>query len=191
MNRVMENIQAPRLTWGPVKEYLAIHYPASEASMSHPPYWVQQLMEKHQEDEDDNGEWKTQKGTKGKSAGKDHFTSTIYGFWKEAIDIAYIGAPANAKNPPEFIQQMKKFFAGLGFSQLPPVPTTNRSLRFLQEEETLSVWSMSPRERQTLARAWEDEIRQAAYTSNLDNYGRLREEYEMACKEYNDAKDEV
>lgn len=189
MNRVMEDIQAPKLTWSTAKEHLAIHYPDLEESMSLPSYWVQRLMDKHWDDEEENGEWNVEKRGKGKAPAKDPLAHTAYGFWKEGIDIAYISAPFVAGNPPDVAKQVAAFFAELGFYQLPPIPVSNRPLNALRD--ATSVWSMSLQERQRLSSAWEEEIQAAAYTSNLDQYRMLRTDYEEACQEYNDIKDEV
>ena len=98
-------------------------------------------------------------------------------------------ADAEADAPQSLLTDPIAFFGSLGFSGLPPVSTLNRPL--IQLLSHANVWSMSIPERVRLAEEWERKIRNLAYNSQLDEYQRLKEEYEEACKDYDDMRDEV
>ncbi|KIP03942.1 hypothetical protein PHLGIDRAFT_76808 [Phlebiopsis gigantea 11061_1 CR5-6] len=201
MSNVMRSIQEPALSFNEVTNYLQIHYPDHADSLSTPPYWIKELAERHWKDEQENGEWQT--GGKGKGKGKDKdkdkakpedpLFRSLYVFWRQSLDIAYVipqvsvveGAQVLAMHP-----MAQEIFFELGYgSASPPIPDTSRPLDELLDSP--GIWSMSPTERITLATQWEEEMRSLAYTNNLDQYEKLRVEYQEACKEYNDIRDEV
>jgi hypothetical protein len=198
MVRVMKSIQEPSLSWSGINTYLEIHHEAHGVAMSNPPFWIRELAERHWSEEAQNGEWATAKGSKKQKTKQveDAVSGTFYGFWRSGSDLAYI-TPRSAGNKskgkstgtPAVDPAAKVFFAELGFDSLPPLPTTTRAVAALQKDA--AVWSMSLTERQRLAEAWENEIRSIAYESNLDSYKALREGYKEACKDWNDARDEV
>ena len=199
MSDVMRSIQEPALSSAEVNNYLQIHFPDHADSLSTPPYWVKELAERHWKDEVEHGEWQTQGKGKGKEKAKekanpeDSLSRSLYGFWKQSLDIAYITPQITVTEAGEMLAMhpiARKVFFELGYgSASPPIPTTSRPLDELLDVP--AIWSMSPLERISLATQWEEEMRSLAYTNNLDQYEKLRVSYQEACKEYNDIRDEV
>jgi len=160
------------------------------------------------------GEWTEvqAKGAKKKPVDR-QMAGTYYGFWKSGFDIQFVSPPQIPQPPPQtgkkkkkaavpmindeviqriridYQQRMAGFFHPLGFiGQVPAVPIGKRSTSDLLSEPR--VWSMSFDERTRLAMLWEDEMRSISYQTHLDEYQRLRKEYEEACTRFNDVKDE-
>lgn len=198
MVKVMTSIQLPELNWEEIQKFLLIHYPDHAESFEAPPFWITMLREKIEEDERTDGEW--QKAGKKKQA-DNALAHTIYSFWREGRDLEFISPPVQprsknknkkgkAKAPEAPADStVQTFFDSLGFDSSPPIPTTDRSLKYLFESG--NIWSMSITERCRLAADWEQNIRRLAYTSNLQHYEQLRTQYKAACKEYQDIRDEV
>ncbi|PCH39561.1 nucleoside triphosphate hydrolase protein [Wolfiporia cocos MD-104 SS10] len=203
MSRVMELIQIPALSWDAVEQFLDIHFPDHVEGIRTPPFWITTLSERIWAEEAQNGEWKT--AGKKKDVGDEEISRTFYGFWKTGQDIAFIDiakTPASVKRKGKKKRQSQPaklevsepevlaFFESLGYgANIPSVPTTTRSLPELLEAD--SIWRMSIDERTRLAAEWEQRIRQMAYTSNLQHYEELRQQYKSACKEYSDIRDET
>ncbi|OSX56354.1 hypothetical protein POSPLADRAFT_1037619 [Postia placenta MAD-698-R-SB12] len=197
MVKVMTSIQLPELNWEEIQKFLLIHYPDHAESFEAPPFWITMLREKIEEDERTDGEW--QKAGKKKQA-DNALAHTIYSFWREGRDLEFISPPVQprsknknkkgkAKAPEAPADStVQTFFDSLGFDSSPPIPTTDRSLKYLFESG--NIWSMSITERCRLAADWEQNIRRLAYTSNLQHYEQLRTQYKAACKEYQDIRDE-
>ncbi|KAF5314903.1 hypothetical protein D9619_007516 [Psilocybe cf. subviscida] len=213
MRHVMEKIQLPKISAHAVAEYLEIHCPEHAVSLSNPPYWISELSRKLWAEEEQNGEWtqvaaKTKEPTEAKE-----YSRTLYGLWKSGEDLAFLTPPlpSPAPAPPspktesklgpnvpelvadnvlENVDEVAKFFEGLGFGDTrPPIPTTDRPLSSLMDDQY--IWRMSLNERIRVSAAWEAAMRSLAYDINLDRYNELREKYKEACKEYNDMKDET
>lgn len=191
MSNVMRSIQEPVLSFAEVNKYLDIHYPDFATNLTTPPYWIKELAESHWTDEENNGEWKTAGKGKQKAEDTDSFSKTFYSFWKQSLDIAYITPQISALGEVHSVHpRASEIFFELGFGgAVPPIPASSRPLNTLLDVP--AVWSMSPSERATLATHWEQEIRALAYTTNLEEYERLRVLYRDACKEYDDIRDEV
>lgn len=189
MSQVMQSIQEPSLSVSDIESYLEIHYPDHAQHLSLPPYWIQELAERHWKDEAEHGEWQVA-GEERKSTAQNP-SQTLYSFWRAATDIQYIIPQLmNEGEPPQLHPSIQELFFELGFgSDLPPIPLTQRPVDTLLDDA--AVWSMSAIERATLAIKWEEEIRLQAYTNNLEQYERLRASYRDACKDYNDIRDEV
>lgn len=183
----MRSIQEPSLSADEIKNYLAIHYPEHADSLSMPPFWIQELAEAHWKDETEHGEWQIA-GEKRKSDGP---KQSIYEFWKGCIDIQYITPQViTPGDPPQVLPKIQEFFFELGFgTALPAVPQSSRPIGTLLDVS--AIWTMSSKERTALATKWEEDMRLLAYTTNLEEYERLRSLYRDACKEYNDIRDEV
>lgn len=209
MSRTMTSIRLPILTWDKIEEYLDIHYPEHAEIIRMPPFWIAELAQLKWLEEEQEGEFtQVNHKKKGKKQTVDHsVTRTLYGFWREGLDLQFIQqqpaapspkskkgkgkqrADAEADAPQSLLTDPIAFFGSLGFSGLPPVSTLNRPL--IQLLSHANVWSMSIPERVRLAEEWERKIRNLAYNSQLDEYQRLKEEYEEACKDYDDMRDEV
>ena len=200
LTNVMASIRSPRLSWGQISEYLDVHYPDHADSIRSPPFWVSNLANMMWAEEDDGGAFETQKKGKKKALVDDSVARTLYGFWKSAGDIHFVAQPHNqltdvnadgqAPSLQALLASPRAFFDNLGFNGLtPPVPATNRSV----QELLLSgrVWAMSASERQRLSGDWEQKIRSHAFDSQFHEYTRLREEYQEACRDLEDIKDEV
>ncbi|KAH9923478.1 uncharacterized protein BXZ73DRAFT_50943 [Epithele typhae] len=206
MTETMTEIRLPRLQWHKIEEYLDIKYPDHVEWLRTPPAWISDLYALHSADEAEGGEWETAKGKNAKKTATtdDAVAHTLYGFWRSSGDIAFLSQP-----PPPATKQSKKgkgraddpvqdipllqnppaFFASLGFPTLPPIPSMNRGIDAL--EETGNVWSMSQQERLALTQKWERDIRLMAYRTKNDMYKRVKAEYEAACKQYEQMRDEV
>ena len=220
MRQVMEDIQIPEPSEDQIKEYLQTYWGEHLSMMYDPPFWIVEYANRLWESEakDDGGEWKTQ-GKKGKGKEQSHLMArTYYGLWKRGLDIAFIQPPQPQFVPYQLSKKQKKkqvgqnpqgefvpptqedqenyqkrmldFFWYLGFGDaVPPVPTYNRP--FVQLQESPAVWAMSQEERQRLAEHWEEEMRRLAYSDHLEDYKRLREQYDDACGKYEAVSDEV
>ncbi|RPD60417.1 hypothetical protein L226DRAFT_469457 [Lentinus tigrinus ALCF2SS1-7] len=213
MMETMTSIRLPFLTWEKIEEYLDIHHPDHAELIRIPPFWIAQLFELKGREEEQEGEFvKVDHKKKGKKQTVDNsVTHTLYGFWREGFDLQYIQqqpvtpvpqstkgkgkgkgkgrADAIPDEPQSLLTNPLAFFASLGFSSLPPVPRMNRPLSQLLN--AANVWSMSMPERGKLAEDWEHRIRNLAYISRLGEYKRLKKEYEEACKEHDDMRDEI
>ncbi|KAH9887903.1 hypothetical protein C8Q73DRAFT_808008 [Cubamyces lactineus] len=203
MTTVMTSIRLPRLTWDKIKEYLDIHYPDHAESFNAPPFWIQELSTLMWAEEEECGEWQdVKKKGKKKETVDSSVSRTLYGFWRACRDLQFLQPRAsgtgNRKVTPSeqpegahasLLQHPDVFFASLGFEGMaPPLPQTNRPLSVLSTHS--NVWAMSAPERTRLGDDWEQKIRTNAYTTQLDHYSSLREEYREACKDYEDMKDE-
>jgi len=218
MYKVMADIQIPEPTEDQIKEYLQTNWGEHLSMMYEPPFWIMDYAVRLWESEDDEGEWMVQ-GKKGKAKKPSHLMArTYYGFWKRGLDIAFIQPPqprfiatGSSKRqkkqggqnvqpggvvPPTqqeqelYLKRMFEFFSELGFgNSIPPVPTGNRP--FVQLQDSPAVWAMSLEERRRLAEHWEEEMRRLAYHNYLDEYKRLRDQYDDACEKYEAVSDEV
>ncbi|PPQ89247.1 hypothetical protein CVT25_001326 [Psilocybe cyanescens] len=188
MSRVMESIQLPTISAKQVEEHIDLYSPKQCNALLSPPFWIFQLAETLWVDEEQNGEWSTVKG-KGKQKSDNIVPHTFYDFWKAGTDIAFLIPESQVVQGVQEDPRVAQFFSEVGFvNERPPIPTGNRPLSQLKNEDQL--WKMSLPERTQLAQAWEEEIRVLAYDINLDRYNTLREDYKEACKEYNDIRDE-
>ena len=191
MTRIMNQIQLPELTWQDAEKFLDFQYPQHADSLREPPFWIAEVFRRTTEDEKENGEWK--KVFKGKKAAQDPEITGIYDFWKNGVDIEFIQSPSTSSDPKGngSVDTRQAFFDELGFSgKMPSIPSGLRSLRRLLES-TDNVWSMSFSERKSLAQSWEEDMRKIAYASNQDEFNLLKEQYQDACKQYEDVHDEV
>ncbi|KAI9445926.1 hypothetical protein H4582DRAFT_1805091 [Lactarius indigo] len=193
MTRIMNRIQLPGLTWEDAERFLDFQYPQHADSFRGPPFWIAEVFRRIKEDEIENGEWK--RASKGKKAPRDAEISGVYALWKNGRDIEFIQPPASSSKKaagkkgadpdPRVV-----FFNELGFEgQIPRVPSGSRTLE--QLTGVYNVWSMSLSERQRLAEAWEDDMRNIAYDSLLAEFDQLKEQYKEACKVYEDIQDEA
>ncbi|KAK0443139.1 uncharacterized protein EV420DRAFT_1649417 [Desarmillaria tabescens] len=204
MRTILQHIQTPSHTWETVITYLQETFPDHLAS-----------FEELREDIEAEGEWKTVNAKK-KRRDVD-IPNTIYSFWKTGQDISFLQPPQPPRTtarssqgkkgkqqqqrqaqeliiPAELHQayliRMNNFFVPLGFPEgmVPLIPTTSRPVDELLVTD--AIWSMSVEERQALSAFWEAEMRTFAYNKHRQDYEERREEYEAACKRFNDAKDE-
>ncbi|KXN82337.1 NFX1-type zinc finger-containing protein 1 [Leucoagaricus sp. SymC.cos] len=213
MEETMTSIRLPLLSWEEIERYLDIHHSDHAEMFREPPYWIQALADLKWQEEEKQGEFKEVKrkkrGKKEMIVESDTLSKTLYGFWRQGLDLQFIqqepSAPpkqqkgrqrADADTDTEasamLLTNPAAFFTSLGFGegQMPPVPSNNRQLANLLLSYA-NVWSMSIPERQRLADEWERRIRSLAYNSKLDQYTRLKDEYKEACKEYDDMRNEV
>jgi len=203
LTETMTSIRLPLLSWDEIEKYLNIHYPEHADRFMGPPFWIARLVEMKQEEEEKLGEFtQVTYRKKSTSAVQSSVSKTIYGFWRQGLDIEFIrqkpstplqtekGDSDTTKMPQSLLTNPEAFFTALGFEgQIPLVPSGDRKLTELLV--FANVWSMSASERLKLADQWERRIRKLAYDSQLDQYTRLKQEYKEACKEYNDMRDEV
>lgn len=217
MLTVMNDIQIPEPSEDQIKEYLEKDWAAHLSVMFDPPFWIAEYAVRlWTSEEAEGGEWEVQ-GKKGKGkVQSDLMARTYYGLWRRGLDIAFIQppqphyveipltkkqkkkqvqpdvmlvAPAEEEQK-KYLERMFEFFNMLGFGDsVPQVPTGNRP--FIQLQDSPAVWSMSLQERLRLAEHWEEEMRRLAYHDHLDEYERLREEYERACGKFEEVSDEV
>ena len=217
MLEVLNDIQIPEPSEEQIREYLEKDWVDHLQMMFGPPFWIAEYATRLWESEEgEEGEWKIQ-GKKGKGKEQSHVMArTYYGLWKRGLDIAFIQPPQprfiqntltkkqkKQKVQPDVVlvppteeeqnkyqERLFEFFNGLGFGDtVPPVPNGNRP--FVQLQDSPMVWSMSLQERQRLAEYWEEEMRRLAYNDHLEEYQRLRGEYEEACEKFEDVSDEV
>ncbi|KAH9011570.1 hypothetical protein EDB85DRAFT_1108865 [Lactarius pseudohatsudake] len=184
MTRTMNRIQLPGLTWENTERFLNLHHPRHANSFRGPPFWIEELFRRATEDEIENGEW-TQV-SKGRKAPQN--TKGVYGFWVNGQDIEFIQTrPFSSRT---YLDPRVAFFNEIGFEgQIPRVPSGSRTVE--QLTRVYDVWSMSFSERQRLAESWEDDMRKTAYDSLLPVFDRLRRQYKVACKVYEDIQDEA
>ncbi|KAH9170426.1 hypothetical protein EDB89DRAFT_1304023 [Lactarius sanguifluus] len=186
MTRIMNRIQLPGLTWKNTERFLNLHHPQHADSFRGPPFWIEELFRRATEDEIENGEW-TQV-SKGRKAPQNAKISGVYGFWVNGRDIEFIRPrPFSSRT---YLDPRVAFFNEIGFKgQIPRVPSGSRTVE--QLTRVYDVWSMSIPERQRLAESWEDDMRKIAYDSFLPVFDRLRTQYKVACKVYEDIQDEA
>ncbi len=215
MRTILRHIQTPAHTWETVTNYLQETFPDHLDSFMSPPFWIDKLAEDLRQDIKAEGQWTT---VNTKKKGRDvDIPNTIYSFWKTGQDISFLQPPqppqstaVSAKGKrgkqqkkkqeqelifaaelQEYLTRMNSFFVSLGFPEgmIPSTPTASRPIDELLVVD--AIWNMSFGERQTLAAFWEREMRTFAYNKHRQDYEERREEYEAACKRFNDAKDEV
>ncbi|KAI0816803.1 hypothetical protein BC628DRAFT_1334253 [Trametes gibbosa] len=214
MSRVMTSIRLPLLDWDKIQQYLKIHYPDHADAFEAPPFWIVHLTALMWAEEEQLGEWQDvqRKGGKNKEVVDKSVSRTLYGFWRAGKDIQFLQSqPADKATPvgntkgkgkgkqtapapdedveASLLSNPVAFFASLGFEGMtPPVPARDQPLVNLLADA--NVWGMSVNERVRLATDWEQRIRMNAYTSHLDHYKYVRDEYREACKNYDDLRDE-
>ncbi|KAK0199718.1 hypothetical protein DFS33DRAFT_1398406 [Desarmillaria ectypa] len=215
MRTILQHIQTPSHTWETVTNYLQETFPDHLVSFMDPPFWIDRLAEELRQDIEAEGEWITV-DTKKKSRDVD-IPNTIYSFWKTGQDISFLQPPRPPQNiarpskgkkgkhqqknqaqelilaaelQQDYLTRMKNFFVPLGFPEgmVPSISTTSRPIDELLVTD--AIWNMSVEERQALSAFWEVEMRTFAYHKHRQDYEERREEYEAACKRFNDAKDE-
>ncbi|KAK0440271.1 hypothetical protein EV421DRAFT_1712588 [Armillaria borealis] len=202
MRTILQRIQTPSDTWETVTNYLLASFPDHLVSFTDPPFWIDRLAEEFCQDIKTKGEWTT---VGKKNRRNVDIPNTIYSFWKSGQDISFIQPPqppnCTAETSKEEIQKWvelqrayltrtNNLFVPLGFPEgiVPPIPTTSRPIDELLVTD--AIWHMSFKERQTLSTFWENEMKTFAYDKHRQDYELRREEYEAACKRFNDAKDE-
>ncbi|KAG8833026.1 hypothetical protein FRC17_000149 [Serendipita sp. 399] len=85
--------------------------------------------------------------------------------------------------------ELRSFLEAAGLSALPPIPSSDRPLDQLREDET--VWAMSLSERTRLANAWEEGARQYFFTRNQNSFTYLKAKYEDAKQTYEECQDQT
>ncbi|KAI0353983.1 hypothetical protein OH77DRAFT_1426841 [Trametes cingulata] len=208
MMRVMTSIRLPLLSWETIETYLDIHYPDHVESFRTPPFWIVELSSLISAEEARMGEWRDVKKKGSKEIVDSNVSRTLYGFWRAGKDLQFLhstnikkttrsdkgkGRSSSALDPDaeeeSLLASPAAFFEALGFEgRMPSVPVHNRPLEVLLQ--SANVWAMSSSERTRLGDDWERRIRMNAYTTKLNHYQAIREEYKAACKEYDDLRDE-
>ncbi|KAL0562838.1 hypothetical protein V5O48_019240, partial [Marasmius crinis-equi] len=212
MISVLERIQIPEPRWENIEEHLGDFHPQQLESLLQPPYWIQALLDQMFRNADDGEEWEVVHRSR-RRPGDKHLANTPYGSWKNGYDIQFItppSPPSMSEKPVGRLEKRKEarlreqykedlashqqrttnFFGELGYApgSLPPIPDGRRSTSELLSIS--NIWSLSLSERRALAESWEAEIRSVAYNEFLGEYDSLRDEYDAACKKYNDVRDE-
>ena len=184
---IMNKIQLPQLSWEYTKRFLDDYYPEHAESLTCPPSWIAEVFRRVTEDENEYGQWIEVPTSRNKRAIQNPEITGIYGFWKGGRDLEFIQLPSG----PGATDPLQALFDELRLSgEIPPVPSGKRPLERLIESDG-NVWSMSLPERKCLAQSWEDKMCKIAYDSNVEEFSLLKERYKDACKDYEDAQDEV
>ncbi|KAK0475781.1 hypothetical protein IW261DRAFT_1552397 [Armillaria novae-zelandiae] len=202
MRTILRDIQTPAHTWETVTNYLQETFPDHLDSFMSPPFWIDKLVEDLHQDIKAEGQWTTVTNSKKKGP----------------VDISFLQPPQPpqtnvrsskgkkgkqqqkkqeqelilaAELQQDYLTRMNNFFVPLGYPEgrVPPTATTSRPIDELLIVD--AIWSMSVGERKTLAAFWEQEMRTVAYNKHRQDYDERREEYEAACKRFNDARDET
>ncbi len=207
MRTILQHIQTPAHDWETVTNYLQETFPDHLNSFMSPPFWIDKLAEDLHQDIKAEGQWTTVLNPKKKCCDVD-IPNTIYSFWKTGQDILFLQPPQStarsskekkqeqelilaAELQQDYLTRMNNFSVPSGYPEgmVPPTPATSRPIDELLVVD--AIWNMSVGERQTLAAFWEREMRAFAYNKHRQDYEERREEYEVACKRFNDARDEV
>lgn len=189
LERVTFSIQLPQVSSQMVNEFLDIHYIEHADALETPPRWISEFMKRFRQDEEANGEWSTTERGGRKRQTDPELMNGSYGFWSMARDLEFLEPPSRGTdndNP----DPRPDFFASLGYQGMPSVPTSSRNIDSLLFGD-IPLWSMSRFERRSLADHWEEEIRQHAYASNMDEFEEVKRRYLEACQNFNDVKDQV
>ncbi|KAH9912307.1 uncharacterized protein BXZ73DRAFT_56354 [Epithele typhae] len=214
MTRTMMNIRLPRVNWHRMEEYLDEHHRAHADSIRTPPTWIARFHEMKKSEEEVAGEFHDVQRKKAKRAAfvDAALHRTMYGLWRKGEDIAFLSQPkpkkskkgkktatdGNKGNPTAaneiadearlYLTDPDSFFRFIGERQ-PTVPRKNRCVEVLKA--TCDMWSMSQAERTMLAEALEDDVRKEAYRTEGIQYAKLKKEYEEACEEYDQMREEI
>jgi hypothetical protein len=89
----------------------------------------------------------------------------------------------------EEIRSRKQFLRQAGLTELPPIPSSNRSIDELQEDT--NVWLMSPEERARLDHAWTAAIRTYFFEARKESFADLKTEFEEAQVAYDECQAQV
>ena len=81
-----------------------------------------------------------------------------------------------------------EIFFGLGGK--PDIPLSDEPLHKLLKPE-VNMWHLSKKERSRLSRHWKDEVRRSLAKEHLDEFSRLRDQYERDRVCYHEIKDQV
>lgn len=201
----MASIRLPLASWEMIEEFLGIYHADHYDSIQSPPSWIAELARLKWEEEDLEGEFEEvrRKGKKKWSVRKPGHR-TMYGIWREGVDIHFLQQTSPASSKPRrgnqggyggfrigsLLADPRKLFASCDLEdRIPPVPRTNRPLRQLLGSP--NVWNMSLAERALLADEWEADIRAQAYESQLAHYGYMKEDFKEECRVLDEMRDEV
>ncbi|KAG5648635.1 hypothetical protein DXG03_003246 [Asterophora parasitica] len=89
------------------------------------------------------------------------------------------------------LQDPAVFFAAHGFTTVPHIPTSDRSLDVLLDTCDGELWTFSVKERKRLHLYWEQRVGESTYQNHLDDFERLREKYTRTLDIYNQGKNET
>ncbi|KAI1789279.1 hypothetical protein LXA43DRAFT_590107 [Ganoderma leucocontextum] len=207
LTNTMASIRLPLASWEEIEEFIGTYHADLYDSIQTPPFWIAELARLKWEDEDLEGQFEEvrRKGKKKWSVNKPGHR-TMYGVWREGIDIHFLQQTSPASSKPRkgnqggydrsrngfLLANPHKFFASLklGYQdRIPLVPRTNRPLDKLLASS--NVWTMSLAERARLADEWEEDIRAQAYESQLEYYTDMKQEYKEECQINDDMRDEA
>ncbi|KAH8835068.1 hypothetical protein DL96DRAFT_1808988 [Flagelloscypha sp. PMI_526] len=215
MERVIEQMEATVITASQVNQHLTIHHPEALFGLLNPHPWVLYLYDELPQAmaPPEEGGWKTV-GKKGNDE-TPVLPETVYDFWRRGFDIDFLngagsfvayltsihreqqlqelGMTDDTAEELEVVDPRPAWFMARGLDPMsvPPLPIRKnpRTKGVLLDVE--DVWSMTIQERNILARAWEGEVRRHAYNSNLEDFKNARAQYDEACEEFNNIKDQT
>lgn len=108
------------------------------------------------------------------------------------VSIAAVAAPERPKKAIDIadLHDPRVFFAHLGYNALPSIPTSDRSLEQILEDEP-DIWSLSRAERGRLQDYLTREVRLQLHETQLEEFERLRARHADVLERYNEGKNEV
>ncbi|KAH8793683.1 hypothetical protein DL96DRAFT_1740527, partial [Flagelloscypha sp. PMI_526] len=212
IQRVIRKMRAGVIPVHQMEQHLALHHPEAFYCIEEPTPWIRYLQGELRQavDQDEEGGWFTV--TK---KGKDErvtVPATFYGFWRCGFDFDFLEArgpfvayltsvyhdlrthdAGEVAGEVEYVDPRPAWLSARGCDPvsvlLQPKRKRPRSKGVLLDAD--NVWGMTIEERDILAQAWEEEVRRHAYDANLQDFENARAEYDEACDNFNNVKDQA
>ena len=200
LSNAAASIRLPLASWEEIEELISTRHGYHYNSIRFPPPWIDTFAHLKWDEEDREGEFEEirRKGKRKTTVRKPGYR-TMYGIWREGVDIHFLQQTSPASFKPRrgnqngfsggsILSDPKRLFDSL-YEAIPSVPRTNRSLDQLLRSS--DVWNMSLTERARLADEWESDIRAQAYESQLEHYRTVKADFEEECQINDEMRDDV
>jgi hypothetical protein len=209
MTALMESITTTSVPESDMNSYLEFRHPNHDEQMHFPPLWIQLRF-------DEDKTWSKGPQTllefwiqsadlnfitpppiidqtlppDGQSQKPSETRRNRYDVLKEtASDISPPPSDSDEQSQKSWGNVVRLFFDNLGHPSIPPLPSTNRPLDLLLEDD--NVWKMAPSERRALYDFWTQEVRQSGYANQIDEFARLKVRHAEARERWEAINNEV
>ncbi|KAG8900113.1 hypothetical protein FRC01_010264, partial [Tulasnella sp. 417] len=215
MEAFMDEVVGEKSRPAQFETYLSSHYPLHDEELHHPPFWIQELFDESQYQDDERPDRPTQ-------------SKSLVDFWREGSDLTFItyttpeaapeGSPAQAvgrsrrrgrnrgaaglvtstndANATPILDRTtwrtdrETFFEETcGSRAIPPSPTTNRSINQLLQDPM--IWNMSKAERDRLNAYLNQAMLEAAWQEQPAEFERLKQRHHEATVEWKEIQEKV
>jgi hypothetical protein len=216
LNEVLVDLQGGSVSEGHRKEYMDLFFPEHHDKLEHPPRWIEQLRwmnigwtevgsDAAQEVQPQYDFWiqcndiqwlRAQTAVQEEAQQQKRVNRfgalqvDVLEKEEEAVDILEnLEVADDYQIENEEIRSRNQFLRQAGLTELPSIPSSDRSVDELQDDTM--VWLMSPKERVRLDDAWTAAIRTYFFESRKESFAELKTDFEETQVAYDECQAQV